>query len=140
MSLRSSSISFLLLLLLFLDAVFAIVWICQLKDRYWMDATQYTLWFCVVFCLFAVVKFVSGMKRMRFSKNRLIAGGVSIMFAAGFFILSLDDEHDTLRWKHGVAQAFAGIALFNLWQITASTVESYDSKRGDEVLPGFSTL
>lgn len=99
---------------------FSIIWIAQLKDRYWMEETQYTLFICLVFAILTVVKFAINLQRSssKYHRQRLIIGGVASVLAGFFFWLSQDDGHDLLRWKHGASQVFFGVALFHLWQVT----------------------
>ncbi len=93
-----------------------------------MEETHYTVWVVGFFVIFAIVKVLSnGRDQLRhYHRTRLLAGGGCVLAAALFFWLSLDDEHDLFRWKHGVAQLLFGVALVNLWQVTAPNKESYN--------------
>ncbi len=113
---------------------FALLWICQIKDQFYMENTQYTLLILFTLGIFALAKVLAHRKRIfglyRFDKLRCMKhlsclpvnsfirnGALFGLVAFIFFLVSLDDHADRYRWKHGVAQLLFGGALFNLWQV-----------------------
>lgn len=96
---------------------FALLWVAQIKDGFWMEHTQYTIAVLLVLALFAAVKIAVGRVWRRYDRTRLRNGVLFAGMAFGFFLASLDDHSDPYRWKHGVAQLLFGAALFSVWQV-----------------------
>ncbi len=96
---------------------FALLWIAQIKDAYWMEHTQYTIAVLLVLALFAAVKIAAGRLWRRYDRTRLRNAVLFAGAAFGFFLASLDDHSDPYRWKHGVAQLLFGASLFSVWQV-----------------------
>ena len=100
-------------------SAFALLWIAQIRDDFWMEHSQYTILVILIYILFCVGKMVvRGRKLLNHYRMRNLKYGLGLGFVAFiFFLMSLDDVHDTWRFRHGVAQMFMGGAMYNLWKV-----------------------
>eukprot|EP00037_Helgoeca_nana_P004543 m.46451 g.46451 ORF g.46451 m.46451 type:complete len:221 (-) comp15422_c0_seq2:3151-3813(-) len=112
-------------------SVFFYVWIFQLKDKYWMDESQYTLSIPLVCFLLLVARLASGVY-VKYNRAKFNRGTVAGVVAALFFYASLSDVTDPYRLLHGLSQVSTGVSLYYLWQVIPS--DNYYKKK-DTVLP-----
>eukprot|EP00730_Choanoeca_flexa_P012511 TRINITY_DN4344_c0_g1_i2.p1 TRINITY_DN4344_c0_g1~~TRINITY_DN4344_c0_g1_i2.p1 ORF type:complete len:223 (+),score=20.01 TRINITY_DN4344_c0_g1_i2:121-789(+) len=110
---------------------FACVWICQLRDGFWMIRSQYTVYAILGFMALPVINMLFGRYVPSYDRPKVLRGFVALMVAAGLFYLSLDDQHDPYRMFHGFSQVAVGAALFYLWQ----AVPEDQYKKHDTPLP-----
>ena len=104
-------------------SAFALLWIAQIKDDYWMEKSQWTIFVIVLYGLFCGAKLLARGKLLwsTYNKRALKFGAGFAVGAFVFFLASLDDHADPYRWKHGVAQALFGAGLYYLWQVCPRT-------------------
>eukprot|EP00051_Salpingoeca_urceolata_P007066 m.93823 g.93823 ORF g.93823 m.93823 type:complete len:228 (-) comp15103_c0_seq2:74-757(-) len=95
---------------------FAAVWVCQLRDDYWMDETKYTLYAVVGFVVVAGVKLIAEDGPLPWRTTHTFRGFAALCMAGVCFRISLADEYDKYRLWHGLAQVFVGVALWFFWQ------------------------
>eukprot|EP00035_Acanthoeca_spectabilis_P009705 m.171293 g.171293 ORF g.171293 m.171293 type:complete len:219 (-) comp14811_c0_seq1:177-833(-) len=112
-------------------SVFLSVWICQVKDGYWMDESQYTLSIPVACFLLLLIRLLNGIF-VKYNKTQLVRGIGATAISGVFFYASLDDVTDPYRLLHGLSQVTIGVALYYLWQVIP--VDNYYKKK-DSVLP-----
>jgi hypothetical protein len=100
-------------------AGFGCVLVAQIKDKYWMETTHYTIGVILLVGLFGAVKIASGGKRLwaLLRKERLRNAAIFGAAALLFFLVSLDDHADVYCWKHGTAQLLFGGCLWNMWLV-----------------------
>lgn len=100
-------------------SAFALLWLAQIKDEFWMEDSQWTLFVLFVLGLFCIAKvFVRRKEVLKHYRMRPLKIGVGFgVLAFIFFLTSLDDYHDPFRFKHGIAQLLFGGALYNLWNV-----------------------
>eukprot|EP00049_Salpingoeca_infusionum_P016264 m.330428 g.330428 ORF g.330428 m.330428 type:complete len:197 (-) comp16045_c1_seq1:64-654(-) len=110
---------------------FCLVWITQMKDAFWMEKSQYTMYVVVPFTLLPVAKLILFGNRFFFNGHETARGLLALTVAFVFFYLGLDDEHDPYRVFHGCAQLAAGAALYFMWQM----IPENNYKKTDAYLP-----
>ncbi|EDQ89074.1 uncharacterized protein MONBRDRAFT_25649 [Monosiga brevicollis MX1] len=110
---------------------FALVWIAQIKDAYWMFQTQYTAYVVVFFLALPMLNMLLGSGLPVYNRPKVIRGFLALMVAGVCFYLGLDDENDAFRLFHGLSQVVVGVALFYLWQ----AVPEDHYKKHDTPLP-----
>eukprot|EP00040_Diaphanoeca_grandis_P023278 m.126325 g.126325 ORF g.126325 m.126325 type:complete len:222 (-) comp29196_c0_seq1:94-759(-) len=93
---------------------FGAIWLFQIKDKYWMDETQYTAIVPVVLFALLALKLLKGPPA--YNKPKLYRGVIGIVLAAVFFHGSLNDTTDPFRVLHGLSQVAVGGALYFLFQ------------------------
>ena len=92
---------------------FALVWITQIKDRYWMENTRYTVYVVGLFVLLMILKLVADPRNPAYQTGKVLKGVFALVIAALFFYLSLDDPIDPYRLFHGLAQVCLCVFLYD---------------------------
>lgn len=96
----------------------SLVLLAQVKDGFWMQKTQYTVYVVVLFIVGLVARFlVLGEFPVYFSSGNLLRGTLLAGAAGICFAFGLDDDHDEFRFAHGLSHLFGGLALTFLWNL-----------------------
>lgn len=95
-------------------AAFALVWIAQLKDEYWMDKTQYTVGAVSIFGLLPFAKALYERAFPELNWQLYLRGVLLAVPAFICFVLGLNSD-DWLRHWHGLSHIFFGATLYYLW-------------------------
>mmetsp|Transcript_142135 Transcript_142135/g.247710 ORF Transcript_142135/g.247710 Transcript_142135/m.247710 type:complete len:253 (+) Transcript_142135:57-815(+) len=92
--------------------------LAQVKDEFWMQKTQYTI-YVVVFCFsMLVARYVYVAQLPVYWNSVNLARGILFGICAGVcFYFGLDDVDDEFRFAHGMGHLFGGLALTFLWKM-----------------------
>merc|ERR1712216_1051970 len=91
-------------------AAASLVTLAQIKDGFWMQQTQYTVWVVVFFVALLVGRYaLSGQLPVYRTSGNLLRGGALGAAAGICFYFGLDDDHDEFRFAHGISHLFGGL-------------------------------
>eukprot|EP00039_Didymoeca_costata_P031613 m.35637 g.35637 ORF g.35637 m.35637 type:complete len:237 (+) comp8916_c0_seq1:230-940(+) len=112
---------------------FALTWITQSKDEYWMEGSHYTVYVPSFFGVLLVIKIIADPPNYNVS---MAWRGIVALFIAGmFFGAALDDITDEYKMLHGMSQVFVGVALYYLWQMIPPNNYETRYKKTDTLTP-----
>ena len=114
-------------------AAFALVTVAQVRDKFWMEQSQWSMLVISVYALLPLLKFVSQNRIPNYHRQRTKKGLSFALLAALFFVMGLDEKNDRFRICHSVAHVFMGGALYQLWAIVPSS-KRRRTKRGGGVI------
>jgi len=105
-----------------------LVTISQIKDGFWMQQTQYTVYVVIFFFVGLVLRYVlPGQLPVYWTSGNLLRGGVLGAAAGVCFYFGLDDDHDEFRFAHGLSHLFGGLALTFLWKLVPRAKKKDDA-------------
>lgn len=101
--------------------------LAQVKDAFWMQKTQYTIFVVVVCFSGLVMRYVlAGQLPVYWTSANLLRGGGFGAVAGICFYFGLDDVDDEFRFAHGMGHLFGGLALTFLWNLVPRTKKKRD--------------